>query len=255
MQIVERSGLSWAAVNTAIQQYKAEGDGNLKPASRGRKLGTGRILTIEHEAEICERIRKRRPWFYKLKDALWNRNTVMQLIDQKTGIKLPERSVTNYLHRWGIELNRSNKLPYAKCSKECKVWLDAHYADIERNAKDENAEIFWINKPVRIVEAIWWQKAFSEWPVSDGMMLKKKQQQLSMMSAVTNQGKVRWIVVRGAVNSDRYVQFIKGLIKDTRKKRVVLIFGDPQNSRTWKLMDKIRLEHFSKEVRVLPDFL
>ena len=42
MQIVERSGLSWYAVNAAITQYRIGGESALRPAARGRKAKTGR---------------------------------------------------------------------------------------------------------------------------------------------------------------------------------------------------------------------
>ena len=61
MQIVEHSGLSWYAVNSAIKRYLAEGAGALKPAVRGRKAGSGRILSEEQEAAIRRIICDKRP--------------------------------------------------------------------------------------------------------------------------------------------------------------------------------------------------
>ena len=93
MQIVERTALSWSAVNAAIKRYDRGGESALKPVARGRKQGKGRILTEEQEADIRQMLRKRRPKFYGLQYALWDRDTVMHLIEQKYGITLSVRAV------------------------------------------------------------------------------------------------------------------------------------------------------------------
>ena len=51
MQIVEQTGLSWAAVNAALRLYGAGGAAALKPQVRGKKMGTGRHLSAEQELE------------------------------------------------------------------------------------------------------------------------------------------------------------------------------------------------------------
>ena len=45
MQIVEQTGLSWAAVNAALRLYGSGGAAALKPQVRGKKMGTGRHLS------------------------------------------------------------------------------------------------------------------------------------------------------------------------------------------------------------------
>ena len=52
MQIVEHSGLSWYAVNAAITRYSTAGAGALKPAARGKKQGSGRMLSESQENAV-----------------------------------------------------------------------------------------------------------------------------------------------------------------------------------------------------------
>ena len=52
MKIVERSGLSWHAVNAAIKKYSVEGVTALKPVARGKKQGSGRMLSEAQEAAV-----------------------------------------------------------------------------------------------------------------------------------------------------------------------------------------------------------
>jgi transposase len=64
MQIVEHSGLSWYAVNAAITAYSTVGPAALKPAARGKKQGSGRMLSESQERSvrqiICDKCRQRK---------------------------------------------------------------------------------------------------------------------------------------------------------------------------------------------------
>ena len=61
MQIVEQTGLSWTAVNTAIRLYNEGGASQLKPGVRGKKQGSGRSLNAEQEQAIRQTICDKRP--------------------------------------------------------------------------------------------------------------------------------------------------------------------------------------------------
>lgn len=61
MRIVEQTGLSWTAVNTAL---RLDGEGSaatLKPGLRGKKPGSGRSLTPAQEQTIGQTICDKRP--------------------------------------------------------------------------------------------------------------------------------------------------------------------------------------------------
>ena len=93
MQIVEHSGLSWYAVNTAIRRYSEAGASEFKPESRGEKQGSGRVLSEAQEATVRQIIYDKRPEHLKMEFALLNRATVAQLIERECGIQLSVRGV------------------------------------------------------------------------------------------------------------------------------------------------------------------
>ncbi len=39
-----------------------------------------------------------------------------------------------------------------------------------------------------------------------------------MVSAITNRGRVHWMIVGGTINADRFIEFLTGLCKDSRGK-------------------------------------
>ena len=48
-------------------------------------------------------------------------------------------------------------------------------------------------------------------------------QKLSMITAVTNQGKTRWMIIDDAFNADRLIEFLGALIKDTQRKAFLIL--------------------------------
>ena len=81
MQIVELTGLSWTAVNTALRLHGAGASATLKPGIRGKKPGSGRSLSPEQEQNIAQTICDKRPEQLKMDFALWNRPEVQSVPD------------------------------------------------------------------------------------------------------------------------------------------------------------------------------
>ncbi len=203
MQIVEESGLSWHAVNKAITLHKAGDEVSLQPKARGKKIGSGRVLSQEQETIMREYLSTRSPGN---KLSMWNREAVTQVIEDKCAIALSIRAVGNYLMRWGFALKQPNKRPYDRCAKDIKKWLDVNYTQIEGQAQTDNAKIYWsgktaIDKSGKVGEKRW------------------------MISAVNNQGKIYWRVATGRFGPEEQIKFLKALLKISKHK-VILIRED-----------------------------
>jgi len=256
MQIVELTALSWGAVNKALKLFQEGGESALKPAARGRKPGSGRLLTAEQEADIRSLIRARRPRHYGLKDLLWNLDTVRLLIDSELNIRIDDRALYNYLKAWGVILRASSKSLHDRCAPAVRAWLKTDYRRIEQDASDRNAEIYWLHPPARLDPVMWcpaiaketpvaitteniegawdselWNGESSEYgyvdefnaPPTASRVKKKATPKASLVSATNNRGKHIWLIVQGAFTSDYQKSFIGGLLKDTNRKAIFLI--------------------------------
>ena len=94
--------LSVPTVMSAHRAYREGGWSAVNVKPRGRKQGEGRQLAPEQEAEIRRLICDKTPDQLKLGFALWNRQAVSQLIEDRLGIKVPIRTIGEYLKRWGF---------------------------------------------------------------------------------------------------------------------------------------------------------
>lgn len=250
MQIVKRSGLSWSAVNAAIKTFHAEGALALEPARRGRKQGSGRILTEQQEDEIRQFIRKKRPWFYGLKETLWSHVAVRQLIEQKCEVKLSDRAVGNYMSRWGLQLKNATERPYARCSVEIKKWLDLHLTEIEQQARENGAEIYWLNRPVPIDAAKWRPQTAPKGPLNETSPNGGARKKLWMTSVVTQQGKVLWAICSGSFGYDQRLKLLNALIKGSKSEASILILCDRKYYGNLQATDSLRGN--GKELKIFP---
>jgi len=141
--IGEIVGVNGNTVWKWIKIYRQEGAAGIKAKKRGREYGTARHLDASQEAEIQQLITDKTPDQSKLTFALWTRQAVQELIQQRYGRQMPIRTVGEYLSRWGFTPQKPLKRAYEQRPAEVQKWLDESYPAIADRAKRASAEIHW----------------------------------------------------------------------------------------------------------------
>ena len=67
----------------------------------------------------------------------------MLLIERECGIRIPVRSVGEYLKRWGFTPQKPIRRACEQSPAAVQKWLDATYPEIKQRAREEDAEIHW----------------------------------------------------------------------------------------------------------------
>ncbi|MHB1701868.1 MAG: winged helix-turn-helix domain-containing protein, partial [Acidobacteriaceae bacterium] len=101
-RIARDFGLSYSSVRMIVHRFKQDGMRGIESGRRGRPVGSCRTLGPEQEERIQRLICEKRPEQLKLDFALWTRAAVMLLIERECGVRIPVRSVGEYLKRWGF---------------------------------------------------------------------------------------------------------------------------------------------------------
>ena len=71
----------------------------------------------------------------------------MLLTERERGVRLPVRSVGEYLKRWGFTPQKPIRRAYEKSPAAVQKWLEETYPAIKQRAKKEEAEIHWAMRP------------------------------------------------------------------------------------------------------------
>ena len=98
-EVAQAVGVHERTVRQWGQFHREHGLAALVKDERGRAVGDGRTLTPAQEKELRKLITDKLPDQLKLPFALWNRRAVTQLIQSRYGLKLPVRTMGEYLAR------------------------------------------------------------------------------------------------------------------------------------------------------------
>ena len=74
---------------------------------------------------------------------MWTRKAVKELVEREFSVVLAINTMGDYLRKWGFIPQKPKKKGYEQCSKKVQKWLDEEYPEIQKRAKEENAEIQW----------------------------------------------------------------------------------------------------------------
>jgi len=220
--VAAQAELSKGTVIAAVKAYHAGGWPAVAVGARGRGEGDGRRLSAEQEKAVRRLICDKTPDQMKMPFALWNRAAVVELIRQQCGVRLPVRTVGHYLKRWGFTPQKPIKKAYEQRPAEVKAWLDEEYPAIAWRASEEGAEIHWGDETGLRSDDV---RGRGYAPKGKTPMVRvcNKRESLSLISTVTNQGKVRWMVFDGALDAKTLIGFFKRLIKDAQRKVFLIL--------------------------------
>lgn len=232
-EIIEATDFSQDTVYVTIRAYKKGGMNALMPKTRGRRIGEKRRLTAAQEQEIMKLLVDHNPEQYKIKGCLWTRDSVRELIHQKYGIDMPIRTVGEYLKRWGLTVQRPAKQEMNQKPEQVEAWLKEQYPIIHAEAKTENAEIFWGDETA-VQNVANYARGYAPKGQTPVVKVQAKKMHINMISAISNRGKLQFLLYSDAINSDRLISFMEAIIKTVGGKKVYLI------------LDNLRVHHSKK---------
>lgn len=229
--------LTAGTIIAAMKAYRASGWSAVAVRPRGRSAGDGCILSPEQENAIRGQIRDRTPDQLKMPYALWSRAAVSQLIEHQFGIRLPVRTMGHYLKRWGFTPQKPIRKAYEQRPSQVKSWLTQQYPAIAARARQEGAEIYWGDETGLRSDDVR-GRSYAPKGQTPVVQVGSRRESLSLISAVTNRGQVRWMLLKTALNADLLIEFFRRLIQDARRKVFVIL-------------DNLRVHH----ARVVRDWL
>jgi len=220
--IAESVGVHERTVIRWLRLYEDSGEKALKAKILGRPTGAGRSLSPEQEAQIQKLITDKTPDQLKMAYALWTREAVRQLIEQEFSVKLAIRTVGKYLSLWGFTPQKPLKKAYEQNPKMVTQWLEETYPKIKDRAKAEKAEIYWGDETGMRNDSQH-ERGYAPKGQTPVIRLNAKRVSTNMLSAVTNQGKVRFRLFEGSMNADILIDFMKRLIKGAKRKVFLIL--------------------------------
>src|SRR3954452_6687580 len=215
-------GVREETVSRWCSRYERGGREALPGDRTGRPVGSGRRLDPEQERSLREMIETKGPQELGIASALWTRQAVRDLIRQEFGIRLPIRTVGEYLRRWGLTPQKPVRKSYRQDPDEVAEWLDKTYPEIERRAEREGGEIHWGDE-TGVRSTCQHSRGYARPGETPELKLPGSRFSVNMISTITNSGKVRWMVYTGKMNAALFIEFLKRLIAGAERKVFLIV--------------------------------
>lgn len=231
VEISQIFGITRQALGKWVKAYRENGIKALKAKRQGRPKG-GALLPWQ-SAQIAKTVIDRTPEQLKFPFYLWTREAVAQLIEQRFDKSLSIWTVGRYLKRWGFTPQKPLRQAIERDPVKVKKWLEKDYPAIRKQAKQEKAQIFWGDE-MGLRSDHNAGRSFSKRGRKPIIKTTGTRFSCNMISAITNQGQLNFMVFKDNFNADIFLKFLNRLVKHKRTK-VFLIVDNHRSHRAIKV--------------------
>lgn len=223
-EIAQLVGLYENRVSQIWKMYLDGGVDGIKPFKSGRKPKSNMLLTPQEQKEIRATIINKTPEQLKFAGFLWTLSKICTHIKKTYRKNISTRSISNYLKRWGLTCQRPTKRACGQDVLRIEKFMNEEYPIIAKRAKDEDAYIFWGDE-TGVSNRENYERGFAEKGKPPVLLVETKKERVNMISAINNQGHVRFMVYEQTMNQKLLIDFFRRLIRETDK-RVFLILDN-----------------------------
>ena len=244
-------GVSRTSIWTWMKAYEAMGEEGLGSQKRGRK--TCQALSAQQSASIRKSVLGKTPGQLRLPGFLWTRDSVGLLIFRRFGLDLSRWTVGRYLKDWGLTVQKPAKRALEQNPVQVRSWLQTKYPAIVRQAAAEEADIFWGDEMGLRSEhqtgTTWSAKGQTPVVRTSGNRFR-----CNMVSAITNRGRMAFMVFTGKFISEVFITFLERLIRHCAGRKVFLIIDRHPVHRSGKVSKWLSAHSKEIEVFYLPAY-
>src|SRR4051795_13255625 len=192
----------------------------------GRRPGEQKALSAAQEEGLRCLIARGCPDQFGLSFTLWTRQAVRALIARETGVWLSLSVVGDYLRGWGFTAQRPMRRAIERREGAIQAWLESTYPAIARRARAQGGEIHWADETGLSSRANY-GRSFAPRGHTPVIRRPGKRFSQSMISSLTNQGKLRFMIYEGALNTAIFLNFLHRLIREAARKLFVIVDNLP----------------------------
>lgn len=219
-------GVPRQTVGQWVKAYHGGGEEALKSKRRGRPAGSGAKLLPWQAAQVAQALRDSRPEQLKLPFYLWTRDAVVELIKRRFDVRISRWTAGRYLKKWGFTPQKPVRRAWEQNGAAVERWLKEEYPAIQRQAKKEGALLYWGDEMgLRSDHSA--GRSFSpkgQTPVITGTGQRFR---CNMISAITNQGNLSFMVFRESFTVAVFLRFLRRLIRQSDRKVYLIVDGHP----------------------------
>jgi transposase len=202
-----------------------------------------KLLNEKQQEEVLTAIKDSTPDKEGIESFLWSRKAIREFIQKKYTLEVSFQIISLYTKRWGLSSQRPKKQASEQDPEKMRTWLKETYPKIQKRAKKEGATIHWADETNLNINTNY-QKTYAPKGSTPIAKIPARKTSYSMVSSLTNQGKLRYMVYKGGMNAILFRTFLKRLTKDTDTK--IFLILDNLKVHHAKIIQAWQKEHSDK---------
>ena len=225
-EAAELFGVGLRSVSRWVNTFRRNGNRGLTARKRGRRAGEQRALDARQQARLRRAVLGKYPDQLALPGLVWTRGQVGELVRRWFGIGLSRITIGRYLRSWGLSQRKPIRMAYERNPEKIDGWMTERYPAIVAAARRERAVVLWLDqtglRSDASVSATW--APVGQTPVVANTGARYS---INMLSAVSAQGALRFMLHDGTVNAAVFIEFCKRLLNDAPGPVFLIVDGHP----------------------------
>jgi transposase len=212
-------GLNRTTIYDWLAKFRAGGYGALKskPTPGPKPKLNSKMLKWVYDV-----VTQKNPRQMRFEFALWTREMVQQLILKKYRIKLGLKSIGKLLAQLGITCQKPLYKAIQKDETLVRKWLKKSFPEIKKRALKQGADIYF-GDAAHIRSDHHSGRTLGIKGKTPVVETTGSRFGLSLISAITSKGQMRFMVVEGGVKSDVFMKFLKRLMVGAKRKIFLIV--------------------------------
>ena len=193
-------------------------------------------LTEQQRAWVYRTVTQNNPLQLQFEFALWTRAMVRDLIRQNCGVTLSLASVGRLLRSLGLTPQRPVRRAIEQVPAKVREWLTVDYPAIQAKARKAGAQIFFADEAGVRSNSHHSGTTWAPMGQTPVVPATGKRFGLNLVSAVSPQGVLRFMVVDGRMTAVRFIAFLKRLLHN--QTRPIFLIVDQHSSHRAKAVQE-----------------
>lgn len=216
-------GVSRRALFDWLSLYRSGGWDALNASKRG---GRKRKLDAKAMEWVYQTITKNQPYQMQLPFALWTAKLVAEVIKTELGIRLSRWSVARLLRQLGLSPQRPLFRAHQQDPERVEQWKQEIFPQIQKQAEQDKGAIYFLDESAVRSD----HHAGTTWAeVGKTPVIKTTggRFSLNVVGAISPRGIFRFMTFKGSMNAERFIEFLKRLLKDEKRPVHLVVDGHP----------------------------
>ena len=184
--------------------------------------------------------------------ALWTRAIVRDVLQRELGVKASEATVGRWLRAWGLSVQKPLRRAYEQDPARVQQWLEETYPAVQRQAHDRGAEVYFGDEAgIGSTEhsgLTWGVIGVTPVVPTTGQRFR-----LNMLSAVSPQGRLRFMLSTDHVNEDNFCEFLRRLLAGAERP-IFLIVDNYKPHRSQRVKEFVAAQNGRLQLFYLPPY-